>query len=112
MAQDENSKDIASETAATQTNAQAYQEAAKEWGYSIPERCNYCGHTMPQGIFSECPRCRDQFAMAALTGIAQATSQAHFHGLNGGSNTKADSGEMARISYSCADAMLEARKRK
>lgn len=60
--------------------------------------CNFCGHHFWH--FSECPKCRDQFAMAALNRL-----------IINSSDINDFPKRTARNSYVIADAMLEVRKK-
>lgn len=71
--------------------------------------CRSCGGATPYpvnfGICSFCSHLRDQFAMAAMIGIAASPTRERSF------NTISDLNDAADTAYSWADAMLEARKK-
>lgn len=74
--------------------------------------CRYCGHKLSMvkltthAVFNECPRCRDEFARAALTGALTNCETMETVPLRGGIMPKVT----AEWAYVMADAMLAARK--
>lgn len=79
-------------------------------------KCMHCGFEIPfvppmeqsgtfvlgKMLFEDCPRCRDEFAKAALTGLSSATFPLQ----------NRDAVTMAASAYELADAMLAAREKK
>lgn len=90
---------------------------------SIP-RCSYCGHEVlivppvqlngevvpGRVLFEDCPRCRDMFAMAALSSVWDAKLKALLLDAPGVS-TETFAIDVAKEAYEMADALLKAREK-